>query len=234
MHEELVAVPWQELDGVEWFYVFITGFPIELSYFLASRSIVADQATIVLIAIQLKHIEGFPIRSPCNIGEIDGLCIGDGITDHAAVRGLQIDSLVGVNVVNANSHDVSIHTCHRIFVRLISGTTREDIHLRIVCHHRLVHAIEGQTLTIGAPESSFVNAKLIAVNTLTIDNLATSVSSQLVLLALGVSHKQLMTLNISSSPGGFVPIVGSLTRDAVLPDGLMGLEIDQDKCFSVA
>ena len=200
MHEELVAVPWQELDGVEWFYVFITGFPIELSYFLASRSIVADQATIVLIAIQLKHIEGFPIGSPCNIGEIDGGRGVDTIATYGTLRCLQIDGLVSVNVVNANSHDVSIHTCHRIFVRLISGTTREDIHLRIVCHHRLVHAIEGQTLTIRAPESSFVNAKLIAVNTLTIDNLATSVSSQLVLLALGIGHKQLMILDIGSSP----------------------------------
>ena len=200
MHQEQVAIPWQELDGVEWFYVFITGFPIELSHLLTCRSIVADQTTIVLIAIQLKHIEGFPIWGPCDIGEIDGGGGGDTIATYRTLRCLQIDGLVGVNVVNANSHDVSIHTCHRIFVRLISGTTREDIHLRIVCHHRLVHTIEGQALTIRAPESSFVNAKLIAVNTLTIDNLATSVSSQLVLLALGIGHKQLMILDIGSSP----------------------------------
>ena len=82
---------------------------------------------------------------------------------------------------------MSVHPGHGIFVWLVGGFAREDIHLRVVGNHALVHAIESQALTVGTPEGALVNAKLITVDALAINYLATTVSRQLVFLALGVN-----------------------------------------------
>ena len=68
---------------------------------------------------------------------------------------------------------------HRIFIRFVCGNVRStffrqesDIDLRVIGHHALIHAIEGQTHTVRTPESALVDAKLIAVDRLSVDNLA--------------------------------------------------------------
>ena len=46
-------------------------------------------------------------------------------------------------------------------------------------------------LAVGAPESAFLDAELIAVDALSVDNLATAVCRQLALVALTVDDIQL-------------------------------------------
>ena len=67
------------------------------------------------------------------------------------------------------------HPCHWVFVGLTGRFAREDVDLGIVGHHALVHAVESQPLSIGTPEGAFLNAKLIAVDTLAVDDLTTAV-----------------------------------------------------------
>ena len=64
------------------------------------------------------------------------------------------------------------HTSHRVFVGLVGGFAWEDIHLRIVGHHALIHAVEGEALSVRTPEGAFLNTEFVAVDTLSIDNLA--------------------------------------------------------------
>ena len=68
------------------------------------------------------------------------------------------------------------HTSHGVFIRLVGCLTREDVHLWIIGYHALVHAVEGKFLTIGTPESAFVDTKLIAMDRLTIDYLTRTVT----------------------------------------------------------
>ena len=77
-----------------------------------------------------------------------------------------------MDVVNTNSHLVAGHTSHRVFVGLQLCHTRVDIHLWIVSHHRLVHAIERQSLPVRTPKRTFLNTEFIAMDSLSIDNLA--------------------------------------------------------------
>ena len=125
------------------------------------------------------------------------------------------------------------HPRHRIFVRLIRGTAAEDIHLRIVCHHTLVHAIEGQSLSVRTPERTFIDTKLIAMNTLSINDLTTSIGGELALLLVGIHHEQLMLIDISCGLRDAVPVIRRLSCDTVLPDDLLLLKIHKDHRPSV-
>ena len=125
------------------------------------------------------------------------------------------------------------HPRHRVFVRLIRGTAGEDIHLRIVGHHTLVHAIEGQPLSVRTPECAFFNAKLITVNTLSIDNLTRAIGGELVLLFVGIDHKELISFHICCSLRDAVPVISRLSSDTVLPDDLLLFEVHEDHRPSV-
>ena len=82
---------------------------------------------------------------------------------------------------------MGIHTCHGVFVGLVGSLTRENIDLWIVGHHALVHAVEGQTLSVRTPERTFIDAELVAVNALAVHNLTTAIGGQLMFLALCVN-----------------------------------------------
>ena len=54
--------------------------------------------------------------------------------------------------------------CHGIFVWLVRCFAGENIDLWIVGHHALVHAVEGEALSVGTPERAFVDAEFITVD----------------------------------------------------------------------
>ena len=95
LHDELAAVPRQELDGVHRLDVFVAGFAIQFSNAFARRGVVRHQTAVVLVAIQLEHVDGLGIRTPRDVGEVDGLCVGDKIAGHTAIGRLEIDGLAG-------------------------------------------------------------------------------------------------------------------------------------------
>ena len=70
LHDELGVVPGQEYDGVLRLHIALVGFMIELCNALTRRCIVAYQVAVVLVAVQLKHVDLLRVRTPSYIGEI--------------------------------------------------------------------------------------------------------------------------------------------------------------------
>ena len=69
---------------------------------------------------------------------------------------------------NAYCDLMALRTCHRIFVRLIFCFIVGNAHLWIICHHRLVHAIESHLAPIGRHEDTSIYAPFISMNRLPI------------------------------------------------------------------
>ena len=68
---------------------------------------------------------------------------------------------------------------HRVFVGFQRGYATEDVHLWVVGHHALVHAVEGKALFVRTPEQAAHDAPFITVNSLAIDDVARPVGSNL-------------------------------------------------------
>ena len=179
LHDETVAVPRQEHDRMEWLYIFLIGLAIELASLLAGFCIIGSKAAVVLVAVDLEHIDGLAVGAPCYVGEVT---VG-------RVASLQIDGLSCKTVEHTHGDLMRGLASHRIFVG--SGSSDATlclgmieaylryVDLRIIGHHALVHAIESQSFTIGTPEGAFRYAELIAVNALPVHDLAASISREL-------------------------------------------------------
>ena len=126
------------------------------------------------------------------------------------------------------------HARHGVFVWLIGGDAWEDVNLWIVADCRLVHPVECQSLAVGTPEGTLVDAKFVAVNGLAVHDIAAAIGSQLVFLPLCVGNKQLVVFHPSRGFGCRTPVVGRLTADAVLPYRLFRFEIDEQESVLVA
>ena len=210
LHDKLVAVPWQELDRMQRLHVLLVGLTIQFGYLVARLGIIADEAAVVLVAVQLKHIDYLVVRTPSDIGEV---AVG-------RVASLQVDGLACGAVEDAYGYLVGSFPRHRILVwgrgcdatlclRMIEVVYLRDVHLWIVGHHALVHAIEGELLAARTPEGSLRDAKLITVNALTIHNLTAAILGELEvvrLLLLGIriaacasedTYTEVATLQIS-------------------------------------
>ena len=109
---------------------------------------------------------------------------------------MEIDGAVGTEVIDADGDVVRRHARHRVFIRFVCCFPGEDVNLRVVSHHALVHAVEGHALAIGTPKGSLVDAELITVNALPVDNLTAAIRCQLMLVALTVSNIQLVALHV--------------------------------------
>ena len=94
LHDEAAAVPRQELDRVAWLYVFLVGLAVQFACLLTRLCAVGSQAAVVLVAVQLKHIDGLAVWAPCDIGEV-AVC---------RVASFQIDGLSGEAVEYAYGH----------------------------------------------------------------------------------------------------------------------------------
>ena len=143
-------------------YVLVAGLCVEGLQLVASSYIIGVQRAVVLVAVQFEKIERLAVRSPRDIGKV---AVG-------RVANIQIDGLLCFQIKDADGNLMRGHACHGILVGFQFSLTLEGVHLRIVGYHTLVHAVEGQFLAILAPEGTFVDAELIAVNALAIDNLA--------------------------------------------------------------
>ena len=188
LHDEAAVVPRQELDWVTRLYILLIGLAIELAGLLASLCAVGSEATVILVAVQLKHVDGLAVRAPCDVGEV-AVC---------RVASLQIDGLACHAVEHAHSYLVRCLACHRILVwcrlgaagfclRMIEVINLRDIHLWIISHHALIHAVEGEQFAVRAPEGTLADAELIAVNILTIYDRAAAVCRDLEIVRLLLS-----------------------------------------------
>ena len=162
LHDKLLAVPRQEDDGVHRLHVFVALLAIQLLQLIARGGIIAHELAVVLQSVELEHIHRLAVRTPCYVGEI---AVG-------GVAGFEILNISVGAVIYAHSHLVACHSEHRIFVRLVCSHSLEGVHLRIVGHHALVHPVEGKPVTVGSPEDTLFDTKLIAMYRLSIHYLA--------------------------------------------------------------
>ena len=62
------------------------------------------------------------------------------------------------------------HSCHRVTDVIHFSYTCRDVYKRVLRHHAFVHAVESEQVAFRAPEGTFVDAELIAVDRLPADD----------------------------------------------------------------
>ena len=221
LHDKFAVVPRQELDGMERLYIFVVFLFIDYPDLVAGFRVIAGQLAIILVAVKFKHVDGLVIWAPGDIGEIS---VG-------RVSRFQVKGLSCLYVIDPYGHLMAGHASHWIFVGLVLGFTCEDIHLRIISHHALIHPIESQLLAIVVPECPFADAEFITVNALSINDFTTAICCQLLRFSIGQSNEQLVVLDECNIPTGRVEISKLLPFCMLSPYFLTFLPIDQDPIF---
>ena len=120
----------------------------------------------VLLAVHLGDEYIFLVGAPGDIGEVHLALVHRGVADR-----VEINQFTGSRLIDAHGNPVALHAGHGILDGHGLGLTGFGIHQRIVHHHALVHAIEGQTAGLGRPEETAVDAELVAVDTLAEDHI---------------------------------------------------------------
>ena len=220
---ELRVVPGEEQDGVERLDVFRAGLTVEFGQPVAGCCIVGDESAVVLGAVQLEHVEGLGIGTPGNVGEVS---VG-------GVASVQIVGLLCLQVVDADGDLVAGHAGHRVLVGDVGGLPWEDVDLRVVGHHRLVHAVEGKLLAVGTPEDAFLNAELVAVDGLSVDDFARAVGGELPLVACGIAYTELIVLDVGYRARLAVPVAELLALAVLAPLRAVLPEVVEDALLAV-
>ena len=199
------------------FYIFFVCFGDEYNILLTRQGMVAHQFGTVLLTRMLHHIDILAARTPGNVGEIAV----------SGVTGLQVDSLSCSDVIDSHRHLVAGRTGHGIFVGHIFSRAGFGIYLRIVAHHRLVHAVEGQALAVRTPKGSLLDTELIAVYHLSALD-ACRFMGHLHSLSIGHHHPQVVIDRISKVARRLVPIhIGRLLCYGQAPHHTTRLPIEQ-------
>ena len=156
--DELRVVPGQEGDGVEGFDVLVGAFLAEGAELAACCGVVGIERRMVLVAVEFVEIERLAVGRPADVGEI---AVG-------GVAEVEVDGLIRLQGEDADRHFVRRHAGHGVLVGSQRRLSLEGVALRIVGHHALVHAVEGELLPVGTPEGSLVDAELISMHALSI------------------------------------------------------------------
>ena len=140
----------------------------------------------VLVTVQFNDINAFFVRTPADIGKIT---VG-------RVAGFQINCFLGRRIVDADSHFVAGHSCHRILVRLQCRYAGGGIYLWIIGYHAFVHAVESKQISFRTPESTFRDTKFLTVYTLSAYD-AFRFVGDLLRFPVGSRYKQIVVKGIS-------------------------------------
>ena len=76
------------------------------------------------------------------------------------------------------------------------GTRYVDVDERIVGDHALIHAVEGEPATVGAPEGAFVDAEFVAVHGGAVEEFAAAVGRHGVLATVGGGDVEIIVLGV--------------------------------------
>ena len=108
------------------------------------------------------------------------------------------------------------------------------VNQRIVGHHALVHAVERQSGALRIPEQAALDAELVAVHALAIDQLTRAVAGHLARVAVAVGDIEVIVLDKRHGMAALVPFLGHHTGVAPLPPlHLAGLEVDEQALMVV-
>ena len=135
LDDELVGVPRQEGHGGVRGDILLVALGVECGTFVARHGVVSVERHLVLLAVELLEVNGLAVGAPADVDEV-------------AVFGaahLEVDRLVGLHVIDADSHFVGGASGHGILLRSEYGhAIRIHVDEGIIGHHRLVHTIEGK------------------------------------------------------------------------------------------
>jgi len=225
LHHKCLVVPGQEHDGVLRLYILGMNLAVELACKLTCCGVVPHQGAVVLTAVEFKHVDILVVGTPCNVGEIT---VG-------GVSGVDVCDIAACHVVDTHGNQVGCLSCHG--VGLGSGCSDilgavgglGNIDERVIGHHALVHAVECHLIAGVVPENATVDAKLVAVHTLGIDNLLASVGSDLVLITLCIFYPQVVVAHKGCGAAGLVPFLhAAFALGALYPHGLVCLHVYED------
>ena len=222
--EEFLLVPREERDGMLRLHVFGMGLVVDRRDAITCHGIIGHQVHHVLVAVAFHHIDNVTVGIPRDIGEV---AVG-------GVTRLEIDGVARGHVQHAHPHEVRRLARHGILLG-----SRRSAHLgriiqlgngnqRVVGHHALVHAIEGQPGALRVPEQTALDAELVAVHTLAIDQVARAVAGHLACAASAIGDIQIIVLDIGCSTAHVAPFSGlHIVIDALAPLCLSCLEVDE-------
>ena len=199
--DKLIVVPRQEHDGMLRLDIFGMRLAIERCNAITRHGIIAHQFHLVLVTIAFHHIYNVTSGIPRDIGKI---AVG-------GVTCLEIDGIAGCLVINADPHQMRRLTRHRILLGSGCGyhmgaiVEFGDIDERIVGHHALVHAVECQTCALRIPEQAAIDAELVAVYALTINQVTRTVTGHLASVASAISDIEVIIIDKRHSPALVVP-----------------------------
>ena len=162
LKNELAAVPWQECHRSHGMNILVVMLTIKSLYLVSCLGVISIQTLVCLVTVHLYEINLFVVRCPSYVGEISVF----------RVSYIQIDRLTGLHVIHTYCYLVTCLAGHRIFFGCKSCDACVNINQRIICNHRLVHTIECKALTVIAPEQALIYSELVAMNTLSVHNVA--------------------------------------------------------------
>ena len=156
--DKLAVIPRQEDNRMLGMNILGVALGVEHALTPSRGSIIGNQFGLVLRTGKLYHVDGALVGRPSDVREITV----------SRITRIEVDSLLRGRVIDAHSDLVARHASHGILVGSVAGGAVRDVDLRIVGHHRLVHAIERKEVAFGTPKRAFCNAKLIAVYALSV------------------------------------------------------------------
>ena len=153
----------EEDDALKRFHIAAVGFLDEHFHLVAALQVVLDQFAVVLGAVEVGDEDVFLVGREGDVGQ--EFAVGH-IGLDVVIDGLALSRRLG-HVIDAEGHLVGVAACHGVFHVLHRGNGRAGVDKRIVLHHALVHAVEGDIVAVGGDVLALVDAPLAAVHTLT-------------------------------------------------------------------
>ena len=141
-----------------WIQIVIIVFGVQRAQGFAGGGIVAHGAHVLRGAINVQHHEVPSVRLPCNVGEVlIGRCAR-----------AQEHRVASHQIVYANGDVVARLTSHGIADLVEATGLLPDVFQHVRRHHRLVHAVEREAISVGSPENSLHDTVLLAVYALSV------------------------------------------------------------------
>ena len=188
--DELVFVPRQEGERVLGLDETLVGFGVEHPESCAGVGVVGDEVAALLRTRHFHDVEAVAVGAPTEVGEI---AVG-GIAE------IEPDGAIVLRIEDADGDLMRGHARHGVLLGCglgdAHGRGHVDVDERIVGDHALVHAIEGEAASVGAPESAFVNAEFVTVNGGAVEQLAVAVGGNGVAASVGGGDVEIIVLGV--------------------------------------
>ena len=176
--DETVVRAREEVGGVLGLDISVGCLDKQRAHVVAGRHVIDVHLHVVLQTVEFGNENLTAVGTPYYVGQImvggiDARCRARNIrprTHLGLLVGLEPHGLPIVGIVDAQGDLMARHARHRIAYPFDFGLAGVGLEQRILTHHRLVHAVEGQQVTLGAPEDAALDAELVTMDRLPPDD----------------------------------------------------------------